>query len=143
MNFKIIIISILFIACISCKQSGPANELIGNWYGFDADSSYHELYINDTMMILNHEKLGLAEYIYEKTGNRIITTTPLFFERTWKLNEVNDSSFTLSDTTSTYRYARLDGDVDFFESAQDSLEFFKFRDGFVTRHQRFKFNSEE
>lgn len=143
MNFKLILISIVLLACISCKPSGPSNELIGNWYGFDSDSSYHELYINDSLMILNHEKLGLAEYVYEKEGSRIITTTPLFFERTWKLQEVNDSSFTLSDTSATYRYARLEGEVDFFESAQDSLEFFRFRDGFVTRHQRFKLNIEE
>lgn len=143
MNFKLTLISLVLLTCIRCKPSGPANELVGNWYGFDSDSSYHELYINDTMMILNHEKLGLAEYYYQKNGNRIITTTPLFFERTWKLEQVNDSSFTLSDTTSIYRYSRLEGEVDFFESAQDSLEFFKFRDGFVTRHQRFKLNTEE
>lgn len=118
----------------ACKRETPEeNPLSGNWYGFDADSLYYELYISDTMIILNHETMGIAEYVYERDGNRLITTTPLFFERIWTFEELNDSLFIISDTLERHHYKKLDIPHDFFKSVGDSIALQDFKEAFIMR----------
>ncbi|PSL01953.1 hypothetical protein [Cecembia rubra] len=138
MRTKIFRILFIFILFVSCKKEESKNELLGNWYGFDSDSMYYELYISDTLIILNHENLGIAEYTYLRDGQRLITTTPLFFERIWDLESLNDSSFTIKDTLETHHYKRLNIPAGFFESMNDSTGFFTFKEGFLERTQSHK-----
>lgn len=136
MRTKIFGILFIFILLVACKKEESKNELIGNWYGFDGDSLYYELYISDTLIILNHENMGLAEYTYERDGQRLITTTPLFFERVWNLETLNDTIFILRDTLETHHYRRLNISPGFFESMNDSIGFFSFKEGFLARTNR-------
>ncbi|EOZ92286.1 hypothetical protein A33Q_4379 [Indibacter alkaliphilus LW1] len=112
--------------------------LLGNWFGFDTDSTYYELYIGDTVIVLNHEKLGIAEYVYEKDGNKLITTTPLFFERVWNLDTLTDTTIVISDTLEVHQFRRLDLDIDFFKSSKDSTEYYRFRQDFIARNPKQK-----
>lgn len=138
MRTKIFIILFLFIAFTSCKKEKEENPLVGNWYGFDTDSLYYELYITDTLIILNHESMGIAEYGYEKDGERLITITPLFFERLWTFEELNDSVFIISDTLERHHYRKLEIPIDFFKSIQDSVEMHYFKEGFVQRLGKYR-----
>ena len=133
MSTKLSSLMFIFIFLASCKSDKPKNELEGNWYGFDADSSYYELYISDTLIILNHENMGIAEYSFQKEGNRLITTTPLFFERVWTIEDLNDSVFVISDTLETNYYRKIFEPLDFFGSIQDSLKFSNFKGNFSER----------
>ncbi|RZS95944.1 hypothetical protein [Cecembia calidifontis] len=136
MRTKIFGILFIFFLLVSCKKEESSNGLIGNWYGFDPDSLYYELYISDTLIILNHENMGLVEYTYERDGQRLITTTPLFFERVWNLETLNDSIFIIRDTLETHLYRRLDISPGFFESMNDSAGYYSFKEGFMERIQR-------
>ncbi|MFD2200224.1 hypothetical protein [Shivajiella indica] len=138
MRTKLCSVLFIFLFLGSCKDNKPKNELEGNWYGFDSDSSYYELYISDTLIILNHENMGFAEYIYKRDGNRVITTTPLFFERVWTLKDINDTLFILSDTLETHHYHRLMEPIDFFGSIVDSLEYISFKEKFSERIKNHK-----
>ncbi|MBW3469012.1 hypothetical protein [Arthrospiribacter ruber] len=128
----------IFLTFLACKPEKTDNRLLGNWYGFDADSSYYELYISDTVIILNHEKLGLAEYVYEKDGDKLVTTTPLFFERVWNLDSLTDSTVVISDTLEVHHFFKMHYEVDYFSSLRDSIEFYRFREAFITRNPRIK-----
>ncbi|MFC0261461.1 hypothetical protein [Fontibacter flavus] len=138
MSTKLSFILFIIILLASCKPKTEPNLLLGNWYGFDQDSAYYELYISDSLIILNHENMGFAEYSYKKDGTKLITTTPLFFERVWNLDSVNDSIFILSDTLETHHYYRIDTPMDFFGSLKDSMEFAGFKEGFISRNQKHK-----
>ncbi len=138
MRTKILIILFLFISFTSCKKEKEDNPLVGNWFGFDSDSLYYELYITDTIIILNHESMGIAEYGYEKDGKKLITITPLFFERFWAFEELNDSVFIISDTLERHHYRKLEIPIDFFKSIQDSVEMQNFKEGFAERLSKFK-----
>lgn len=138
MSTKLSSILFIFILLASCKPKTEPNRLLGNWYGFDQDSAYYELYITDTLIILNHESMGFTEYTYEKDGTKLTTTTPLFFERIWNLDSVNDSIFILSDTLETNYYYRINTPLDFFGSLKDSMEFVGFKEGFISRYQNHK-----
>jgi hypothetical protein len=133
MKTKLFHLLFVFLFLLSCKPDKPKNELEGNWYGFDSDSLYYELYISDTLIILNHENMGIAEYMYERDGNKLITITPLFFERIWDLDEVSDSFFILSDTLETHRYHRINEPFDFFGSITDSLGYISFKEKYSER----------
>jgi hypothetical protein len=138
LKLKIYVIAALLLGTAACKADKSDNKLLGNWYGFDADSSYYELYIKDTLIILNHEKLGIAEYFYEKDGDKLITTTPLFFERVWSLDTLTDSTVVISDSLGVRKFQRMDIEVDFFKSLNDSMEYYRFRENFVLRNPKFK-----
>ncbi|MGY6744387.1 MAG: hypothetical protein ACXIUQ_16725 [Cecembia sp.] len=134
MRTKILGILFLFLAFSACKrEKQDENPLAGNWYGFDSDSLYYELYISDTLIILNHETMGIAEYGYERDGDKLITTTPLFFERVWTFEELNDSLFIISDTLEKHHYKKLDITHDFFKSIGDSLALQQFKEEFIAR----------
>lgn len=137
-KLKLYILFALLMGFVACKSDRSENKLLGNWYGFDMDSAYYELYIEDTLIILNHEKLGLAEYVYERDENRLITTTPLFFERVWNLDTLTDSTIVISDTLEVHRFQRLQLDIDFFSSIKDSLEYYRFRQDFIARNPKTK-----
>ncbi|TVP50582.1 MAG: hypothetical protein EA341_07205 [Mongoliibacter sp.] len=138
LKLKIYVIAALLLGTAACKADKSDNKLLGNWYGFDADSAYYELYIKDTLIILNHEKLGIAEYVYEKDGDKLITTTPLFFERVWSLDTLTDSIVVISDSLGVRKFQRMDIEVDFFKSLNDSTEYYRFRENFVLRNPKFK-----
>lgn len=132
------VVGLFFLILMACKPEKSENRLLGNWYGFDADSSYYELYISDTVIILNHEKLGLAEYVYEKDEDKLVTTTPLFFERVWNLDTLTDSIVVISDTLETHHFFKMIDEIDYFSSLKDSLEFYQFREAFITRNPKSK-----
>jgi hypothetical protein len=139
------VLYILFLAflVVSCKKEKEENLLVGNWYGFDSDSIYYELYISEDLIVLNHENLGLAEYSYEKVGDKLITVTPLFFERVWTFQDLNDSVFVITDTLEKHHYKRLHISHDFFKSIQDSIELQQFKDAFIARHKTYQKSEEE
>jgi len=139
MRTKILIILFLFISITSCKKGiEEENAMVGNWYGFDTDSLYYELYITDTLIILNHESMGIAEYRYQKDGEKLITTTPLFFERIWTFEELNDSVFIISDTLERHHYRKMQIPIDFFNSIGDSVEMQQFKESFLQRTNKFR-----
>ncbi|PRY89182.1 hypothetical protein CLW00_103304 [Mongoliibacter ruber] len=137
-KMKNYILFTLLLIIVSCKPDKPDNKLMGNWYGFDTDSAYYELYIKDTLIILNHENLGLAEYVYELDDNKLITTTPLFFERVWNVDSLTDSTFVISDTLGVHHFQKMHVDVDYFQSMSDSLQYYRFREDFVARNPKLK-----
>ena len=138
MRTKLSSVLFIFLFMVSCKTDKPKNELEGNWYGFDSDSSYYELYISDTLIILNHENMGIAEYLYHRDGDKLITTTPLFFERVWTLEDLSDSIFILSDTLETHHYHRILEPLNFFESIYDSLDYISFKEKFSERTKKYR-----
>lgn len=134
------ILYILFftLLVVSCKKKVEENPLLGNWYGFDGDSIYYELYISEEVIVLNHENQGLAEYAYERHDDKLITVTPLFFERVWTFKELNDSVFVITDTLERHHYKRLQIPHDFFKSLSDSTELQEFKEAFVARYKAYQ-----
>jgi hypothetical protein len=117
----------------SCNFNQSKNPMIGNWYGFEADSTYYELYVNDTLIVLHNQVLGPIGYDYKLQNNLLVVSNKAGMERTWQILDDGKDAFTLSDSLETIRYTRLEVTEDFFKSVQDSVSYEAFKKGFFQR----------
>lgn len=132
--FSLIGSVLLVLVLISCGEKEKDNPLMGNWYGFEQDSTYYELYINDTLIVLNHESIGPIGYDYFVQDNILIVSNAAGMERVWQMTAVEDDYFTLIDSLETITYFKIDLAQDFFKSIQDSLSYVEFQEGFTFRY---------
>ncbi|WP_194972831.1 hypothetical protein [Aquiflexum lacus] len=132
--FNLMGTALLGLVLISCGEKEKDNPLFGNWYGFEQDSTYYELYINDTLIVLNHESIGPIGYDYFVQDNILIVSNAAGMERVWQMTAVEDDYFTLIDSLETITYFKIDLAQDFFKSIQDSLSYVEFQEGFTFRY---------
>lgn len=118
----------------SCNFNGSKNPIMGNWYGFEEDSTYYELYVNDSLIVLHHHQIGPIGYDYNVDGNMLVVSNEAGVERIWQILEENNDTFTLSDSLESIRYNRLDLPKDFFISIKDSLSYAEFKNEFLKRY---------
>jgi hypothetical protein len=126
--------ALLGLVLVSCGEKEKDNPLLGNWYGFEQDSTYYELYINDTLIVLNHESIGPIGYDYFVQENILIVSNAAGMERVWQMTAVEDEYFILVDSLETITYFKIDLAQDFFKSIQDSLSYVEFQEGFTSRY---------
>ena len=70
---KIIYTGLYFLTLIGCNNTNTENIgstttenlIIGNWYFFNEDSLYNELYIDSINFIMKNILVGLVDYKYE------------------------------------------------------------------------------
>lgn len=107
--------------------------MIGNWYGFEEDSTYYELYVNDSLIVLHHPQIGPIGYDYHIEGNLLVVSNEAGMERIWQVLDDTKDAFTLTDSLESIRYTRLDLPIGFFKSIQDSVAYQEFKKGFLNR----------
>jgi hypothetical protein len=125
------------ISLLSCNQK-EKNPLFGNWYAFEQDSTYYELYVNDTLIVLNNENIGPIGYDYMIKENMLYISNAAGMERIWKMNEISDNYFIIEDRLESIKYYRLDLPLDFFVSIQDSSAYGAFKNAFNLRFEEKK-----
>jgi hypothetical protein len=126
---------LLGLVVFSCGEKEKDNPLLGNWFGFEQDSTYYELYINDTLIVLNHENIGPIGYDYFIEENILIVSNAAGMERIWQMTEVEEKSFTIKDSLETITYFKMEIPLDFFNSIQDSISYAAFKEGFTARYR--------
>lgn len=133
-DFRIrLAIMAMVLLLLSCKGS-EKKQIQGDWYSFDKDSVYFELYINDTMIVLNQPQIGPVGYDYEVKDDKLIVSNSVGMERIWRLEEITSASMTLSDSLERLQYSRLNLGKGFFNSLGDSASFREFSENFNTRY---------
>ncbi|WP_373492621.1 hypothetical protein [Aquiflexum sp.] len=132
--FKLFGLILLGLVVFSCGGKEKESPLFGNWYGFEQDSTYYELYINDTLIVLNHENIGPIGYDYQIHENILIVSNAAGMERIWLLEDLEKEFFTIKDSLETITYFKLEVPLDFFKSIQDSSSYAEFKDGFTSRY---------
>ena len=120
----------------SCSFSESKNPMLGNWYGFEEDSTYYELYVNDSLIVLHHHQIGPIGYDYHIEGNLLVVSNEAGMERIWQVSEDNHNTFTLTDSLESIRYKRLELPKDFFLSIKDSLSYSEFKKEFLNRYSK-------
>jgi hypothetical protein len=125
---------VVSVSLLSCGQK-EKNPLLGNWYAFEQDSTYYELYVNDTLIVLNNDKIGPVGYDYMIKENMLYISNDAGMERIWKLNEITDNYFIIEDRLESIKYYRLDLPIDFFVSIQDSVTYAEFKMEFASRFE--------
>jgi hypothetical protein len=120
----------------SCNFSDTKNQMLGNWYGFEEDSTYYELYVNDSLIVLHHHEIGPIGYDYRVEDNLLVVSNEAGIERVWRITDDNNDSFTLSDSLESIRYSRLEIPKDFFLSIKDSLSYSEFKKEFLNRFSK-------
>jgi hypothetical protein len=131
LRIRLAIMATVFLL-LSCNAS-EKQQIQGDWYSFDKDSVYFELYINDTMIVLNQPQIGPVGYDYEVKDDKLIVSNSVGMERIWKLEEITSASMTLSDSLERLQYSRLNLEKSFFNSLGDSASFRVFSENFNTR----------
>lgn len=117
----------------SCNFKSNKNPILGNWYGYEEDSTYYELYVNDSLIVLHHEQIGPIGYDYQMQGRLLVVSNGAGIERIWQVLDEGKEAFTLTDSLESIRYTRLDLPSDFFQSIQDSVSYREFKKGFQGR----------
>ncbi|SMD41733.1 hypothetical protein SAMN00777080_0263 [Aquiflexum balticum DSM 16537] len=125
---------VVSVSLLSCGQK-EKNPLLGNWYAFEQDSTYYELYVNDTLIVLNNDNIGPIGYDYMIKENMLYISNDAGMERIWKMNEISDNYFIIEDRLESIKYYRLDLPIDFFLSIQDSVSYAEFKMGFGSRFE--------
>lgn len=125
---------VVSVSLLSCGQK-EKNPLLGNWYAFEPDSTYYELYVNDTLIVLNNDNIGPIGYDYMIKENMLYISNDAGMERIWKMNEISDNYFIIEDRLESIKYYRLDLPIDFFLSIQDSVSYAEFKMGFGSRFE--------
>lgn len=123
---------VVSVSLLSCGQK-EKNPLLGNWYAFEQDSTYYELYVNDTLIVLNNDNIGPIGYDYMIKENMLYISNDAGMERIWKMNEISDNYFIIEDRLESIKYYRLDLPIDFFLSIQDSSSYSAFKNAFYSR----------
>ena len=126
----------------SCGKNENNNPLLGNWYGFEQDSTYYELYINDTLIVLNHENIGPIGYDYSIQEKILIVSNAAGMERIWQMTEIDKEYFIIRDSLESITYYRMDLPLDFFDSIKDSLNYANFKEAYNTRIEGRKVKNE-
>lgn len=122
------------ISLLSCAKK-EKNPLLGNWFAFEQDSTYYELYINDTLIVLHNNDIGAVGYDYLIKENMLYISNAAGMERIWKMNEITEDYFVLEDRLESIKYYRLGLPIDFFASIQDSISYAEFKRGFASRFE--------
>jgi hypothetical protein len=117
----------------SCNFNKNKNPMLGNWYGYEADSTYYELYVNDSLIVLHHNQSGPVGYDYRIEDKILVVSNVAGMERVWQILDDNNDEFTLKDSLESIKYYRLDLTEDFFKSVQDSISYQNFKSGYSTR----------
>jgi hypothetical protein len=125
---------VVSVSLLSCSQK-EKNPLLGNWYAFEQDSTYYELYVNDTLIVLNNDNIGPIGYDYLVKENLLYISNAAGMERIWKMNEISDNYFIIEDSLESIKYYQLDLPLDFFASIQDSVTYAEFKKGFASRFE--------
>ncbi|MCL6261635.1 hypothetical protein M3O96_21235 [Aquiflexum sp. TKW24L] len=117
----------------SCNFNKNKNPMLGNWYGYEEDSTYYELYVNDSLIVLHHQNIGPMGYDYTIDGNLLVVSNEAGMERVWQVLDDTEDTFTLTDSLESIKYTRLSDPMDFFKSIQDSVSYKEFKKGFYSR----------
>lgn len=128
--------TVSFFLISSCNFTQTKNPMLGNWYGFEEDSTYYELYVNDTLIVLHHHQIGPIGYDYAIDGNLLVVSNDAGMERIWQVSEELKDTFTLTDSLESIRYSKLELPKDFFLSIKDSLSYREFKKEFLNRYSR-------
>ena len=120
----------------ACNFSNTKNRIQGHWYGFEEDSTYYELYVNDSLIVLHHHEIGPIGYDYRVEDNLLVVSNEAGIERIWRISEDNNDSFTLTDSLESIRYNRMEIPKDFFLSIRDSLSYSEFKKEFLKRFSK-------
>ncbi|MCH6232635.1 hypothetical protein [Cognataquiflexum rubidum] len=120
----------------SCNFNKNKNPMLGNWYGYEEDSTYYELYVNDSLIVLHHLNIGPVGYDYTIDGNLLVVSNEAAMERIWRVSEDDGETFTLTDSLESIRYSRLELPKDFFLSIKDSISYREFKKEFMNRYSR-------
>lgn len=120
----------------ACNFSNNKNRMQGNWYGFEEDSTYYELYVTDSLIVLHHHEIGPIGYDYRVEDNLLVVSNEAGIERIWRITEDTDDSFTLTDSLESIRYSRMEIPKDFFLSIRDSLSYSEFKKEFLERFSK-------
>jgi hypothetical protein len=132
-QFFLIAAIFLFFFTYSCDFNKSKNPMLGNWYGFGEDSTYYELYVNDTLIVLHHKTLGPIGYDYSLEDNMLVVSNEAGIERIWQVNDAIKDTFTLTDSIESIHYQKLELPKDFFQSIRDSLSYREFKKEFLNR----------
>lgn len=140
--FNLIWPILLGMIIFSCGKKENDNPLLGNWFGFEQDSTYYELYINDTLIVLNHENIGPIGYDYQIQDSILIVSNAAGMERIWQMTKIDQELFSIKDSLESITYYRMNTPIDFFNSIKDSISYAIFKEEFTARFEDRKLQNE-
>lgn len=126
---------LLGLILFGCSKKITSNEIIGNWWSIEEDSTYSEMYVNGAEWVFNHESYGPIPYEYELLKDSVF----IFFSRSenkkgWKIAQTCDSILILSNNKEKRVLHKFDLKYSYFEALKDSLVYEEFEMDFIGRY---------
>ena len=133
-----ILVLILFFS-EGCKQRKFYKDISGNFWSKQEDSTYFELYINDSEFVINHESYGPIPRKYKYLSDSIYIFN---FENVelevWRIVDYSDSILVLGNQQGEYKLKKMNLPKSYFESYKDSLYWGIFKEEFHIRYMKKK-----
>lgn len=124
------ILTLLILSIIvGCSTSVEKPNLLGKWAGFENDSSYTEVWFNDSLFLeWNADMYShlIYSYKYEPAESKLIVMLPYDGDsiNTIDVNFINSDSIELSDSKNSWTYSRIDLKTpDLAENRIDTINF--------------------
>ncbi|MEB2778777.1 hypothetical protein U3A58_00100 [Algoriphagus sp. C2-6-M1] len=122
---------------LGCRQNKARNDISGNWWSIQQDSTYSELYINDSELVFNHESYGPIPRKFKSSFDSIyIYNLKDDKAGTWRIIDNSDSILILANQEEEHKFHRLNLPKSYFESYEDSLAWQSFEEAFFIRHMK-------
>lgn len=124
------ILTLLILSIIvACNSKIDKPNLIGKWVGFENDSSYTEVWFNDSLLLeWNADMYShlVYSYKYEPVESKLIVMIPYDGDsiNTIDVNFINSDSIELSDSKNSWTYSRIDSKTpNLAENRIDTIDF--------------------
>ena len=121
----------------TCSFNKSKSSIIGNWYFFDKDMNYKELYIDNSYITLCDEKLMTYTYKYTLVDDSLFINTDDHITK--RIITKNEKGNLLMQFDSNYYELRKIPDLrtDFYDAERKGKEGYKkFLEGFQKRSER-------
>ena len=126
---KQILTLLILSVIVGCSSEIDKPNLIGKWAGFENDSSYSEVWFNDSLFLeWNADMYShlVYSYQYDPADNKLIVMIPNDGDKinTIDVNFIDSGSIKLSDSKNSWTYRRIDSETpNLAEGRLDSIDF--------------------
>jgi hypothetical protein len=132
---EIMYFALLGLILFGCSEKMVSNQVIGNWWSIEDDSTYAEAYVNEDEWVVNHESYGPIRYEYILANDSLlISDSKNVRMRSWKIVKRSKYALVIKSDKEERKLYRLRLSNTYFEVINDSIAYEIFEQEFINRY---------
>jgi hypothetical protein len=124
-----------FLILLGCSKKISKDQIIGNWWSIEEDSTYSEVYVNGAEWVINHESYGPIGYQYKLTDDSLFISDSMNSRlRIWKIVRSSSSSLVIKSNMAERKLYKFKLNNSYFGALNDSVAYDNFEQEFIYRY---------